>query len=211
MHTRLHTYFICIAVALAMIPSVTKAQSKGDEFIYLDWETSVPDLNGYITNVSFGGGHAGYQRMISNRFSLGVSVGYIVFGQFFSQHTFPDETGSAAITADMDRDLYLIPITMQGNFYFNKNKSMSPYIGIGAGTQYCSEVTFYSSYTADNHNWGLLLKPEIGALLSPNPALSVHIAVGYSYSTNKTEFFQKENIAQLFFRLGIAFQKYSGR
>lgn len=208
---RFYKYFTCLLVSAALIPSVARAQAKGTEFIYLDWETSAPNMNGYITNFSFGGGHAGYQRMLGKNFSMGISAGYIVFGQFFSQHTFSNETGSAALTADVDRDLYLIPLTLQTNFYFKQGKSMRPYIGIGTGALYSSEVAFYSLYTAENHSWGLLLKPEIGALLSPHPAFAVHIAIGYSYSTNKTEFFQKENIAQGFIRLGFAFQKYSGR
>lgn len=195
-----------------MISTATKAQdshsgvSMPKDFTAFSWEIAIPTGNKYLTETSLSGWRLEYRRMIKENFSVGLAVSWNAFDENVPTKTYSSPSNASAVTTDMIRQVYTVPITAIGHYYFNTGmRLLQPYIGIGLGTQYAENNTYFNIYQLTENNWGFVGRPEIGAVISFGQSSPVKglVSAGYNWSTNKNEGFDIDNWAHFTVNVGI--------
>ena len=181
------------------------------DFTAFSWELSIPTDNKYLSENSLSGWRLEYRRMLSRNLSIGIAASWNAFDQSFPTKTYYSPNRSTAVTTDMIRQVYTVPITLISHYYFNsKILLFQPYVGIGAGTQYQESNTYFNIYQLTENNWGFVARPELGTIIhfgkqSPMKGL---VAVGYNWSTNKVETANITNWTHLSINVGIGIGSY---
>jgi hypothetical protein len=169
------------------------------------WEMGFPSDEKYLDQESLSGWRVEWRKMIKS-FSVGLAVSWNAFDQHFPTRTYNSADGVKAVTTDMIRQVYTVPMTVLGHYYFStKGKVFQPYIGIGLGTQYTEFNTYFNIYQIQEKNWAFVARPELGALLSFGDSdLKGLIGVGYNYATNKYEEFDIDAVKHISVNVGLA-------
>lgn len=171
----------------------------------LSWEISVPTNNDFLDKTSLAGGKLEYRHFLLGKpISLGVAVSWNSYEQYIPTQTITYGGGNKAITTDMDRTIYTVPITAIGHYYFNWGKPVLPYVGVGIGTQYSEQHIYYNIYENNDYNWGFTVRPEIGVLIRPGQKnWGILAGASYGYSTNQNDFFGINNLKNVAFNIGF--------
>jgi hypothetical protein len=204
----LFVLFACLSVSLGV--RAQEAPSSGvsmpKDFTAFSWEIAMPTGNKYLTQNSLSGWRLEYRRMVSKNLSVGVAASWNSFDENFPTNTYYSPNKSTAVTTDMIRQVYTVPITLTSHYYFNtKILLFQPFLGVGLGTQYEENNTYFNIYQITENNWGFVARPEIGTLIhfgkeSPMKGL---VSLGYNWSNNKIESANVTNWSHLAVNVGI--------
>jgi len=171
------------------------------------WEVSFPASNKYINTTSLSGWRFEYRKGIKNNLSVGIAMSWSAFDEYVNTETYSSPGKTRAITTDMIRQVYTLPITLNAHHYFStKSKLFETYVGLNLGAQYAEHKAFLNIYELEETNWGFTARPEIGTLLrfSSHSPVKGLVAVGYNYSTNKNKAFDIDNWNHITLNVGIA-------
>jgi hypothetical protein len=189
----------------------SKASLMPKDFTAFSWEMSIPTDNKYLTKNSLSGWRLEYRRMLSKNLSIGMTASWNAFDEDFPTKTYYSPSRSTAVTTDMIRQVYTVPITLTSHYYFNsKILLFQPYLGVGLGTQYQESNTYFNIYQLTENNWGFVARPELGTVIhfgkeSPMKGL---VSVGYNWSTNKIETANIDNWTHLSINIGLGIGSY---
>ncbi len=121
----------------------------------LSWEIAVPTNSNFLTATSLAGGKVEYRKFLPGKpVSFGVSLGWNSYEQYIPTQTITYDNGTKAITTDMDRNIYTVPVAALGHYYFNYGKTVMPFVGLGIGAQYSEQTIYYNIFESDDYNWG---------------------------------------------------------
>lgn len=171
---------------------------------FLAWDISSPQ-NDFVKKTSFSGGTFGYRKMLKNgNVSVGADVSWNSHHEYAPKQTYQLKDG--AVTTDLYKYLYTLPLTLNTHYYFKAGKSIHPYVGVALGATYADEQLYYNTFVTEDTQWGFLVRPEVGALikLGTNSGWAILAGVRYSYSTNKQTEFKIDNLQSFGYQLGIA-------
>jgi len=172
------------------------------------WEISFPTSNKFIDETSLSGWRFEYRKGIRKDLSVGIAISWSAFEEFVDTKTYSSSDNARAITTDMIRQVYAVPITIIGHYYpSTKSKMLEPYLGLGLGTQYVENKAFLNIYELNDNNWGFVARPEVGTLVkfSSNSPVKALLGLGYNISTNKNETFDVNGWHHLTINVGIGF------
>jgi outer membrane protein W len=180
--------------------------SMPKDFTVFSWEMSIPTGNKYLSENSLSGWRLEYRRMVKKNLSIGIAASWNSFDQTFPTNTYYSPNKSTAVTTDMIRQVYTVPITLTSHYYFNtKILVFQPYVGVGLGTQYEENNTYFNIYQITENNWGFVARPEIGTLIhfgKESPVKGM-VSVGYNWSDNKIESANITNWSHLAVNIGV--------
>ena len=203
------TVIYSILIFCAIINDVY-AQSEGgsstlktDQF-YVGYQVALPTNSDFLSETTWRGGTLDYRRMIKSNMSLGISTSWNSFEEYIGKTTFQKPDGSGAVTSDLIRTIYTVPITANFHYYM-PNGSVNPYVGLGLGTQYSDERHFANIYSIEADSWGFVIKPEAGILKQVNSTMGVFLSVTYNYNTAGSQIFDQDDWTHFGFTLGLAF------
>lgn len=184
--------------------SFAKAQTHSPDFFGVSWEIAFPANSGYLTKTSLAGGRLEYRRKLNPQFSVGIAASWNSFDQYFGSQTYQSKDGGRAVTTDMVRQIYTVPITLIGHYYPKMaNKAIQPYIGIGLGTQYAEQNAYFNIYELSNYNWGFVARPEIGTFFNFQSNFKIMLTASYNFATNKNSEFNISHINQFGINVGV--------
>ncbi len=171
----------------------------------LSWEISVPTNSEFLDKTSLAGGKFEYRHFLAGKpISFGVSIGWNSYEQYIPTQTISYDNGTKAITTDMDRNIYTVPVAALAHYYFNWGKPVLPYIGVGIGAQYAEQTIYYNIFETDEYNWGFLVRPELGVLIRPKMRnWGILANAGWSYATNKNDLFDINSLKNFSFNIGL--------
>lgn len=175
----------------------------------ISWEVALPSGNDYLSEPSFSGWRLEYRQLVRSSMSVGIAMSWNTYDEYADSKTYTSSGGSSAVTTDMIRQLYTVPITLTGHYYPGiKGRPVQPYIGLGLGAQYAQQNTYFNIYEVTEYNWGFVARPEVGILfrLGPSPVRGM-LAAGYNIATNKNEAFQQNGMNHFAFTLGVGIGK----
>ncbi|CAL1518678.1 outer membrane beta-barrel protein [Chitinophaga sp. MM2321] len=197
--------YIILSLLLSMGIMKGFTQGKINNLYGLSWEISVPTNNEFLDKTSLAGGRAEYRHFLSAApVSFGVAVSWNSYEQYMPTQTVYYKDNNAAITTDMDKVVYTVPIMATAHYYFNYGKKVMPYVGLGIGTQYSEQTIYYNIFVEDEFNWGFAIRPEIGALIRPRGNnWGILLGANYGYATNKNDLFQIDNLKNFSFNIGF--------
>ncbi|MBN9299484.1 MAG: outer membrane beta-barrel protein [Filimonas sp.] len=201
---RVKNIFFTITV-LMLSATASFAQSGSLTNLFAgSWEIAFPVNKDFLTKTSLSGGRLEYRKFIKPNVSVGLAASWNSFDQYFNTATYQKSDGTGAVTTDMVRQIYTVPITATIHYYLKGGKHVLPYVGIGIGTQYSEQNAYFNVYELTANNWGFVVRPEIGVLMPFNRYWSVLLAGGYNVSTNKNDEFKIDNLKQWTLNVGLA-------
>lgn len=197
--------YIILGLVLMLGFGSSFAQGRMNNLFGLSWEIAIPTNNEFLDKTSFSGGKAEYRHFLKQApVSFGVAVSWNSFEQYIPTQTVTYKDGNSAITTDMDRVIYTVPVMATAHYYFNYGKKAMPYVGLGIGTQYAEQNIYYNVFEDTQNNWGFAVRPQIGVLIRPNGGnWGILLGAAYSYATNKNDLFQNDNLKSFNFNIGL--------
>src|SRR5688572_1165599 len=162
--------------------------------VAFSWEISVPTDNDYLNEESLSGWRLEYRKMIKSNFSVGLAISWNAFDEYVNTKTYT--RGSSAVTTDMVRQIYTVPMTAIGHYYLKTNSTrFQPYLGIGLGAEYADMNSYLNIYEVTEDNWGFVVRPEIGTLIHLGAGgTRIILTAGYNIATNKYDAFDLNSL-----------------
>ena len=197
---------ILILMVFAVCHTSSYAQFTGptDKFS-IGWEVGIPS-NDFISETSFRGGRIEYAHMVKPNLSIGIAGSWNSFQQYVPKTTYQKEGGVGAITSDIVKEVYSVPLTLNAKFYkVDAKKKLLPYLGIGLGAQYSAQAIYFNIYGIEDNNWGFVARPEIGVEFSLDEHAALYLAGSYNYASNSSDAFNSSNLSHFAITLGILF------
>ncbi|MGO4291978.1 outer membrane beta-barrel protein [Chitinophaga sp. RAB17] len=197
--------FIILGIVLTLGCLQSFSQGKINNLFGLSWEIAIPTNNDFLDKTSLSGGKAEYRYFLKKvPVSFGIATSWNSYEQYIPTQTVYYKDNNSAITTDMDRVIYTVPVTAIAHYYFNYGKKVMPYAGVGIGTQYAQQTIYYNVFENDTYDWGFVVRPEIGALIRPNGGnWGIILGASYQYATNKNDLFQIDNLKSFNFNIGL--------
>lgn len=186
--------------AQSLVQSYTNRKDK----FSLGYEVCIPDGK-FVKETSWAGGRIDYKRMISNKFSVGIGGSWNSFEDYVAKTTYQKPDGTGALTTDLIKQIYAVPITLTGNYYFTNGKHLLPYVGLGLGTQYCDQTLYFNIYAVSEDNWGFVARPEIGVIYPFTSTTGVYLNAAYNYATNSNDAVKSTNFSHVAISIGFIF------
>jgi outer membrane protein W len=197
---------LVFSCSMAFSQKESTSSTSMDQFIGINWEINVPAANDYISKTSLSGFKVEYRKFFSEQFSAGIAIAWNTTEQYFGTKTYEKTDKSGAVTTDMIRQSFNLPMMLTGHFYPKFTSHIfKPYAGLGMGAQYSTQDVFYNIYVIENDGWGFVARPEIGTLAKFNDNVAANLSVGYNYATNKVDALGVSGLKQIVFNVGIAF------
>ena len=154
-------FALCFS-ASAQKPSGNITILDRDMFI-LNWEIAIPTNSDYLSKTSFRNGRLEYRHLVTNQFAFGFSLGWYSFDEKVDQQLYETEDGASAVFTDVVRQVYQLPFSANGYYYFGNSEEFRPYAGLGLGANYAQQEAYFNVFVVEDSNWGFYVRPEIGA------------------------------------------------
>jgi len=198
---------LMIILAIFLTGGSLMAQNKGANFFGLSWEVAFP-AGDFVTEPSLLGGKGEFRHFFTDKIAAGVTLAWNNYDEYVSQKTYENADQTQAVTTDMERFVFNMPITADVFCHFKAGKRFEPYVGLGLGAQYSSQEAYYNIYVSEEKNWGFVARPQVGTLISLQPASPTRLilAAGYNYATNKNESFRIDNQQNFWISIGIGWK-----
>jgi len=184
---------------LIVFPTFGWAQNS---LIGLSWNVSIPQgsTTDFVGETSLRGGQFEFRDFLNPDFSLGGSIGWSGYQQDEPRQTYAIENG--AITTDLVKHTYTLPILLNAHRYFRVGEYVRPYVGGGIGAMYSQHEIFFNVYSTEDNEWGFAVRPEVGVLF-PLGGIGVLLGADYLWATNESSTLAIDNSASLNFRIGL--------
>lgn len=187
---------------LATQITTVQGQNPERKKLFVGYEVAVP--SGFISETSWSGVRVDYRTMVAQNFSFGIAASFNSFSQYFEKSTYQRPDGTGAVHGDMVRQMYSLPITLTGHYYFSQGSKINPYLGIGVGAQYNDQKVFMNVYNVPDYNWGVVARPELG-ITFPLKFGGLYLSAAYNIGSNKNEAFNIDHVGYLAFTAGFTF------
>ena len=170
-----------LALAFAM---PAKAQLSDNGYANVDWQFNAPLKNHFADKASGWGMNFEGGYFVTPNLGLGLFMNYSSNHEYFPRATFP--VGEGTVNTDQQHTIFQLPF----------------------GANYAKVRSNYNMFETRDNTWGFYVSPEIGLNVYPwayGPGL--HIAVYYSYATNKANVltYNVDKLNNFGFRVGLAF------
>jgi outer membrane protein W len=197
--------FLIISV-IVLSSASSFAQTQGSSFAYANWDFGFPVGNNFVSSFSGWGGNVGFSYFVQENLGVGLELGWNSYYQYASTKTYSNADG--AVTTDLYKYIFTLPITATVMHTFKAGKVVRPYVKLGLGAQFSQQNLYYNIYQTTNDDWGFVAIPEVGANLrfSPYSKWSMNLSVRYKFSTNSQAQYNLTNIQTLNFNVGVVAQ-----
>lgn len=199
-------YIISFIVLLSITASSQAQSFTGQDRFVIAWEVAFPS-NDFIKETSFAGGKIGYQRMIKPNLSVGLAGSWNSFSEYVPKATYQKPDGTGAITTDIVKEVYSVPLTLDIHYYLKSHGAITPYVGVGLGGQYSEQTDYFNIYSIGENGWGFVARPEIGLQYSFNNRTGLLLSGTYNYATVKSDLFNTDHLSHFILSLGFVFSE----
>ncbi|HEY6976643.1 MAG TPA: OmpW family outer membrane protein [Chitinophagaceae bacterium] len=192
-----------LCIALLSKNNAQSFSSLPDKF-FIGYEPAFP-TGDFLSEPSWAGGRVEYRRMIKPNFSVGIAGSWNSFDEYVPRTTYQKPDGSGAVTTDLVKEIYTVPLTLSGHYYFKSGKKILPYAGLGLGTEYSDQTLYFNIFSTDDNNWGFVVRPEVGLIYPFSSSTALYLSGAYNYATNKNDAFNIDHLAHFAVSIGFVF------
>ena len=203
------TKIIFIISFALLIASGTMAQSTSlyQNLFGISWEIGFPvSNNDFLSKTSTAGGKIEYRHFIKENLSVGGFLNWRSYYEYFPTATYENEDKTQAVTTDMYRYIYNLPMGANVHYYFKGGKMIQPFVGLGLGAQYSEQSVYYNIFVTEDKNWGFLIRPEAGLILNVKDEWGILLGGSYGYSTNKNDALGINSLGDVNVQIGLVFR-----
>ena len=194
-----------IATSIGAFAQANHQEPPFHQLVAIAWDVNFPLDNKFVTATSYKGFKFELRRMVKPSLSVGFETGSNVYDQYLPRKTYQLQDG--AITTDLYTYVYTLPLALNVHHYFYVSKMVIPYAGLAMGAMYSQQKVYYNTYVSEDENWGFLVRPELGALVTFHEGMALLVGARYSYSTNTQNTFHTNGIQSFGLQLGLVFMK----
>ena len=197
-----------IIIVSLLFLSVTAINAQTN-LIGASWNMNFPTNTNYLTKTSYSGGKIDYRHFLKHKnISIGLSLDWASYEQYFPRQTFEKPDGNSAVNSDFVAQVYQVPFVATVHYYFKESKLLKPYAGIGLGASYMEQSLYYNVYVSDEYNWGFVARPELGTIIKFNDSgWGFLVGANYSIATNKTEAINSSSFKSFGLNCGFVFME----
>lgn len=206
--------FKYISIRLVAIATITiafalpaNAQISTKTYYNIDWQFNAPLKNHFSDKASGWGMNFEGGYYVAPNFAMGLFLNYHTNNEYIPRQTFPLD-GTSTVTTDQQHSIFQLPFGATAKYRFSDGVCQ-PYIGVKLGANYTKYASDFYIVEVSDKTWGFYASPEIGMSIYPfsNNAFGFHLALFYSYSTNKGSVlhYNVDGMNNLGFRVGMAF------
>lgn len=157
------------------------------QILNLNYQMGIPlgDSKDFINKMSFRGASLDYHHFVTDRFAVGVNVGWNTFykNPKYVTDNFTLHGKPVTITGDQFRYLNTITLMASGRYFFtDEDAVVCPYAGLGIGTNWGETRLEVGHYVAKEKGWQFAFSPEIGCLIPFCEHVGLNIGANYFYS-----------------------------
>ncbi len=188
-------YISLILVTIFAISSIARDGDSGVEnngFFAFNYSmgTTFGSSNEFIGEPSFRGFNFDYRRKLNPNVSAGILLGYQHFYEKLDRDLYqaPNNPG-VTISSVQSRLLSVIPVTIQGHYYFVNDSRFEPYLGFGIGVYKLEYEKWWGAAEDANDEWKLGMNGQIGTTFAITPdyfginlGLVYHWVPSYEYN-----------------------------
>jgi hypothetical protein len=193
-------------LVIVLIGSVRIYAQDYDRLFSISLDVNKPLSNtDFIGNTSGRGFKIGYRQIINEHFLVGADLNSATFKDYAPRETYTSSTG--ALTTDFYKYAYTYGLTLSGDYLFFPEKRLQPFAGLGIGASYIDYTQYYNIFSANDIRWGVLIRPEAGAILRLGKYSSWGIqgVIHYDFSSAKSADFEYNNFMNVGFQIGLVF------
>jgi outer membrane protein W len=199
---------LIILFAVSSFAFSSQAQVYSRNMFVVAWEIGLPvSNNDFLSKTSFSGGKVEYRHLIKDNLSIGGFFNWRSYYEYFPTATYENEDKTQAVTTDMYRYIYNLPMGATVHYYFKGGDMIKPFAGLGLGAQYSEQSMYYNIFVSEDKNWGFLVRPEVGAIIKFQDQWGALIGASYAYSTNKNPSLGIKNLGDVNFQIGLVFSE----
>lgn len=135
------------------------------------------DFNKFIKAPSFRGVTLEYRSLIADNIGVGFEIGWNAFYERKPYATYTKDTRS--LSGVQYRYCNAVPMLISANYYFSPDQEITPFVGLGIGTQYTENFIDMGLYELSDNVWHFAIKPEIGVIFNVNEMFGVTTVAKY--------------------------------
>lgn len=205
-HVTLQRMLLGFLLALSCLAG--KAQSWDKAHFNIDWQINAPIGSDFADKFSGWGMNFEGKYDVAPHWSVGAFVNFHTNHRYVERQTLP-LTPTASLTTDQQQSAFQLPFGISAAYRLADNRYITPYFGIKLGAMYAQNSIYNNLVQWYERPWGFYISPELGMDIHPVPyrRLGFHVAVYYSYATNRTHLltYSQEGKNNIGVRLGICF------
>lgn len=157
------------------------------QILNLNYQMSAPigDSRNFINKMSFRGASLDYHHFVTDRFAVGLSVGWNTFYKHLNKATggFLLNGEKVTITGDQFRYLNVVPVLASARYFFTDEDALiCPYAGIGIGTNWAESRLEVGHFVAKEEGWQFAFAPEVGCIVPFSEYIGLNLGIRYQYS-----------------------------
>jgi hypothetical protein len=198
-----------IVLLLFVIVSSSASAQFYDKMFFVGWNVNSPLVNkDFVGKSSTHGARIGYRELIREQFAFGIDLTWSTYDDYTPRQTYYNPKG--AITTDFVNYANNYCALLTGDYYFFKEKTVMPYVGLGAGVAYNSYKVYYNVYSGGDNVFGFMARPQAGVWIKAGERRNwgINAGVHYDFSTAKSKDFGYNNFMNVGFELGIVFLQW---
>jgi hypothetical protein len=196
---------------------ITQAQEKSglgykpSSYYTFSWNMVFPmgDFHDWVGEAGLAGFDIGGRYFIKGGLAVGWNISWDRVAAEYENSTYKIPDKGIAITSTNYRFTWMVPFQAVVAYHFNPDKMISPYVGLGIGSDYMEHHLMIQEYDIYQEQWDFSLTPEIGALVKFGNYSNwgALVAFNYKWTTNKIEFYDTEttNLSMLNLKIGLAY------
>lgn len=182
--------------------------SLGQQRVMMEanYSINVPSGNfkNYIEKASFRGWNATIAYRVSEKLSIGGTVGFQDFYQKNERALYKNSDG-ADISAVVTNSIQTIPVLASIQYALMSEGLIQPYIGLGIGANMIMHTEYYGQFGSDQNKLGFAARPQAGVFIPfhTERQLGANLAVVYNLMPYKSN--GVENLNNWGVNLGVKF------
>ena len=156
---------IIIALIIGAFNLNGKAQGQSDLQLSMSYNIAVPmgDFSDYINLTSFRGMNVQLDYYISDKISIGGSIGWNGFYQKKERESYSFDGG--AVNGVRYNYFYQLPLFLKVQYRFMDEGDITPYAALSVGGIYTEHETYLGYIGFSDETWSFATAPELGALM----------------------------------------------
>lgn len=180
--------YVLVLMILALICLKGYSQNIPDRLRFtIDWQLNAPIHTDFANKISGCGMNFEGNYAMAPHWNLGGFLNFHTNENYVGRQTITD--GTASLTTDRQESAFQIPFGLTSAYWFTDYGCLRPYIGAKVGAMYAKNTTYLNTTGMADKPWGFYVSPELGMNIYPIPdrRFGFHVAVYYSYATNKSK------------------------
>lgn len=174
---------IAALMGSSLVQKYTAQEATGILSLQYSAGFAVGDMNDFIKAPSWRGMTFEYHRLIQDNIGVGFEIGWNAFYERKDYATYTKDTRS--LSGVQYRYCSAVPMLATFNYYFSPDQQITPFVGLGIGTQYTENYLDMGLYEISENVWHFGLKPEIGVNFNVNEMFAITM-VGKYYMAFKS-------------------------